>query len=151
MILIYLFLTSILISVIGFYFLKRVSEKMKDWVIPFIMVGVITFVVSSIFVIVGTPIVSYEHIEDLESIQYYEEVIEIEEQRLERLKLLLSQFNYPESNLLNADSPIASTIEQLGETEKTIAENKAKLSEIEKNIRHRERWFYSYIPKFITR
>lgn len=101
------------------------------------------------FLFVGTFFSSLNHVNDLESVQYHEKRIEIQTERLERLRSTLEDFEYPESALMNDDSPVASIVNQISDTEIAIAEAKKSVAETKRDIRSRKRWLFSFVAYII--
>lgn len=139
----------IILLVSGLIFYDRSSHNHKFWEDTSIW-GAIPLVFFGILFIFGTFFSSLNQINDLEAVEYYENSIIIQEKRLERLTNIIQVFDYPDPTvLMNADTPVGSTIQQIGETEKTIAKHKESIEQVKRNIRQRERWLFSFIPKLI--
>lgn len=78
-----------------------------------------------------------EHAEDLSKIRSQQHVIEVYEERQENLNETLSTFNYPRREndiVLNADSPVASIVEQLSEVETKLAGVRAEVAYAKRSI-----------------
>lgn len=102
-----------------------------------------------IFFVVGFFFTTLFHAKDLESIQYHEERVEIQLERLDRLRNTLQEFDYPEGALLNHDSPISSIVSQIAETEIDIAESKEAVVKTERDIRTRKRWAFAFATRLV--
>lgn len=131
----------------GLFVTEKTTFDM-EWIIALGVIGIL-FLLSTFFI--GTFVSSLSHADDLESVEYHTERVEIQEVRLERLRGTLQNFDYPEGALMDKDSPVASIVGEISETEKSIAEAKEAIVKTQKNIRSRKLWIFSFVTKIVTK
>ena len=80
-----------------------------------------------------------KHAEDLSKVRAQQPVIKVYEERRDTLATVLENFNYPirDGITLNADSPVASVVEQLSEVESKLADVKAEVALARRSIEAR--------------
>ena len=92
-------------------------------------------------VMVSLPVTAIwqSHANDLSKVRAQQPVIEVYEERRDTLATVLENFNYPirDGITLNADSPVASVVEQLSEVESKLADVKAEVALARRSIEAR--------------
>lgn len=132
-----LFWILVLISIA--IFLSFIFYAITSYDKEMVIIG--SFIITIILcVFSAAPIISYQnHASDLATINEQGRVISVYEERKESLEKTLNSFKYPENiSLMNGDSPIASIVKQLSETESDIASAKKKQAEAYINIEGRK-------------
>lgn len=89
------------------------------------------------------------HADDLAVIKEQTRVISVYEQQKEELTKTLNTFQYPESSLLNADSPVASIVLGLSDAEKMLADARKIEAEAYKSIESRKIGPMSGVVNFV--
>jgi hypothetical protein len=84
------------------------------------------------------------HVDDLAIVRGQQEVIEVYEDRIKSLETRLNSFKYPQSALLNADSPVASIVNSLSEAEKELKANEER-AKARRNIIARKAGPFSFV------
>lgn len=84
--------------------------------------GIVSFLLSLVIV----AAVWWGHVDQLSTINNQHLVISVYEKKKDRINDVLKNYDFPEGALLNADSPIASVVEELAKVEEDIAEAEAQ-------------------------